>query len=171
MSLRRAPVTVMLGLVAIAIAQFAHYYPILPDRIAAHFGAGGNADGWNDTRAFMITYGIIEAMIVVMSLFVAGLIERAPSSAVNIPNREYWLAGDRRRGTIDYITEQFLWLECLTLAFLVAVAQIIFKLNLRGAVPSLPRDFWVTLIAFVAGIGWVCLRIVRRFGGKPPGTP
>lgn len=169
MGLKRAPVTAMVALVAVAIAQFAHYYPILPDRIAVHFGVGG-ANSWSDTRSFMITYGAIEAMIVVMALVVARILERVPSSAVNIPNRDYWLDEERRRETIDYVTEQFLWIECLTLAFLVALAQIIFKVNLRGGTPSLPQDFWVTLVAFVGGIGWVCLRIVKRFGGKPPRT-
>lgn len=166
MGLKRAPVTAMLALVAIAIAQFAHYYHILPDRIAVHFGVGGGADGWSDTRVFMLTYGTVEAVIVVMALLMARILERVPSSAVNIPNRDYWLAGERRCATLNYITEQFLWLECLTLAFLVAIAQIIFKVNLRGAAPSLPQDFWVTLVAFILGIGWVCVRIVRRFGRK-----
>jgi uncharacterized membrane protein len=171
MGLKRAPVTAMLALVVVAIAQFSHYYSILPGRIAVHFGTGGGANGWSDTRTFMITYGIIELAIVVTSLFVARVLERAPAGSVNIPNREYWLAAERRAATLDYVTEQFLWLECLTLAFLVAVAQIIFKLNLRGAAPSLPQDFWVTLVAFLVGIGWVSLRLARRFGGKPPRTP
>lgn len=167
MGLKRAPVTAMVALVAVAIAQFAHYYPILPDRIAVHFGVGG-ANGWSDTRSFMITYGAIEAMIVIMALVVARILERVPSSAVNIPNRDYWLAEERRRETIDYVTEQFLWIECLTLAFLVALAQIIFKVNARGGLLALPQNFWVTVVAFVGGVGWVCFRIVKRFGGKPP---
>lgn len=171
MGLRRAPVTTMLALVAVAIVQFSHYYPILPDRIAVHFGPDGGPNGWSGTRAFMVTYGAVEAMIVVMALLMARILERAPASAVNIPNREYWLAGEWRRDTLSYITEQFLWLECLTLAFLVAVAQTIFKVNLRSAMPSLPQDFWVTLVAFAVGIGWVCFRIVKRFGGRPPRTP
>ena len=171
MGLRRAPVTAMLALVAVAIVQFFHYYPILPARIAVHFGADGGPNGWGDTRTFMVTYGAVEAMIVVMALLMARILERAPASVVNIPNREYWLAAERRRDTLGYIAEQFLWLECLTLAFLVALAQTIFKVNLRSGVPSLPQDFWVTLVAFAAGVGWVCFRIVKRFGGKPPRMP
>jgi len=171
MSLKRAPVTALLALAVVAIVQFLHYYPILPDRIAVHFGTGGGANGWSDTRVFMFTYGAVEALIVLMALLMARILERAPASAVNIPNRDYWLADERRRETLGYVTEQFLWLECLTLAFLVAIAQIIFKVNLRGAAPSLPQDFWVTLVAFIVGIGWMCLRMMRRFGGKPPRTP
>lgn len=171
MGLRRAPVTAMIALVAIAIVQFYHYYPILPDRIAVHFGPGGGPNGWSGTGSFMIAYGAVEAMIVVMALFMARILERAPANAVNIPNRHYWLADERKGEALRYITEQFLWLECLTLAFLVAVAQIIFKVNLRGGVPVLPQDFWVTLVAFVGGVGWMCLRIVKRFGRSPQRTP
>jgi uncharacterized membrane protein len=170
MDLKRAPVMAMLALAAVAAVQFSHYYPILPDRIAVHFGVGGRANGWSDTRSFMLTYGAAEAMLVVVSLVMARILERVPSSAVNIPNRDYWLADERRRATLDYIAEQVLWLECLTLAFLVAVAQMIFRVNLRGAALALPQNFWVTLVAFVGGCGWVCLRIMRRFGGKPPMT-
>jgi len=164
--LRRAPVTAMFAVVVVAIAQFAHYYPILPDRIAVHFGTRG-ANGWGDTRTFMLTYGIVEAAIVAVALVVARVLGRAPASSINIPNREFWLADERRRATIDYVTEQFLWLECLTLAFLVALAQVIFKANLRGTPPTLPQDFWLTLAAFIVGVGWVCVRLVRRFAGAP----
>jgi len=168
--LKRTPAMAMIALVAVAVAQFSHFAPRLPERIAVHFGAGG-ANGWSDTRTFLITYGVVEAAIVVMALFVAMILERSPASAINIPNRDYWLAGERRRATVDYVTEQFLWMECLTLAFLIAVAQIVFKVNLRGGAPTLPQDFWVSIVAFVAGIAWICVRLATRFGPPSRSAP
>ena len=168
--LKRTPALAMIALVVVALAQFSHFAPRLPERIVVHFGTGG-ANGWSDTRTFLITYGAVEAAIVVMALLVGRIMERSPASAINIPNRDYWLAEVRRRATVDYVTEQFLWMECLTLAFLIAVAQTIFKANLRGGAPTLPQDFWVSLVAFIAGVGWICVRIVTRFGPPPRSAP
>jgi len=167
-TLSRAPVTTTAVLVIVAILQFLHYYPILPDRIAVHFGPGWEPDAWSDTRSFMIVYGLVEGLVVVTALLGVLLMERGHAGAVNIPNRDYWLSAERRRETLHYLAEQFLWLECLTLAFLIAVAQTIFKFNLRGVAPLLVRDFWVTFVAFLVGIGWVCARLAKRFGRKPP---
>ena len=98
----------------------------------------------------MLTYGAVEAMLVIMALLVARIIERVPPSAVNIPNRDYWLADERRRATIDYVTEQFLWIECLTLAFLIAVVALAFVL------PS--------ALVVVRSLGWPVLLVVDISG-------
>ena len=163
MKLDRTPMTVLLLLAVVAAFQFVHYYPKLPETIAVHFGAGGEANGWNPRLTFMITYGIIEAIIILIAIAAAFLIEKTPTSMINLPNRDYWFSKERRQKTIEALSSQVIWFEVVTLAFMIAVAQMIFMVNLRAGPPVLPSDLWVILGAFIAAIVWMSVRLVRRY--------
>ena len=163
MKVDRAPVTVMLLLAVVAAAQLLHYYPKLPETIAVHFGASGQANGWSGRTSFFIIYAAIEAAIVLASLAVAFFGERIPASFLNLPNRDHWLSPERRDETLAFVWTQTIWIEAMTLAFLIAVAEFVFRANLAGGGPTLAGGFAVVLIAFVAGVVWQSIRIVRRF--------
>jgi uncharacterized membrane protein len=159
--------SVLFLLVALAAIQFAHFYPKLPDQIAVHFSAGGEADSWDSKGSFVVIYAAIEAFLVLMALGSAFAIERIPASLVNIPNRDFWFTGEQREGTLTYLATQLVWFEAASLAFLIAVAQMIFTTNLREGPPTLPLDFPVVLAIFIGGIAWMSLRLYLRFRRLP----
>jgi hypothetical protein len=163
MKLNRAPITVLLLLAALAAAQMLHYHPLLPDSIAVHFGAGGEPNGWSDKTEFVLAYGATEAFIVLLGVALAFALGRIPVALVNIPHREYWLSPERREGTVEFLSKQIVWLEALTLAFLIVIAQLVFKGNLGDAPPRLSGDFWYVLVAFVGATLWVAIGIILRF--------
>ncbi len=159
--------TVLFLLVAVAAIQFAYFYPKLPDQIAVHFGAGGEADSWSSKGSFVIMYAAIEALFVLMALGLSFVIARIPASMVNIPNRDYWFTGAQREGTLTYLATQMVWFEAATLAFLVVIAHIIFTTNLREGQPTLPLDFLIVLVLFIGGIASMSLRLYFRFRRLP----
>ncbi len=76
-------------------------YPKLPERLATHFDASGNLDGWSSRRGFFIGwYALILGMNAIWLLSVT-LIPRSLrgrfARSINIPNRDYWLATDERK--------------------------------------------------------------------------
>ena len=163
MNSNRAPLTVLLLLAALAAAQLLHYHPLLPDSIAVHFGAGGEPNGWSDRTEFVLVYGATEAFVVLFGVALSMLLRRIPASLVNIPHREYRLSPERREETIAFMSNKIIWMEAATLAFLMAIAQIVFKENLGDAPPRLSGDFWYVLVAFVGATLWFTARILLRF--------
>ncbi|MFH1501759.1 MAG: DUF1648 domain-containing protein [Candidatus Eisenbacteria bacterium] len=159
----RSPLTVMVLLAAVAAFQLVHHYPNLPETIATHFGASGQADGWSGTRSFMLIYGVIEGAMVVGAFLIARFAMRIPTGALNIPNRDYWLEPERRSESLHFVWSRVLWMMAATLAFLIAVAEIVFRSNLTPGPPALTRDFLIVLVVFVAVTGWFSLGILTRF--------
>ena len=83
-------------LLAIAMIVGAWYYPQLPDTVASHFSASGEADGWMSRGGFIIFYAAL--MVFLYGTFVGtGYLMRVlPDSYINVPNKNYWLAPVRR---------------------------------------------------------------------------
>ncbi len=170
MKLNRTPMTVLLLLAAVAAIQMTHYYPLLPERLAVHFGASGEANGWSSKGEFMVLFGAMEAFFVLFGLAFAFMLDRIPLALINIPNKHYWFSPERQEESRAFLRDQILWIETATLAFLVALAQLLFRENLGSALPRLPGSFWYVMIAFVAAVLWFSVRIIRRFSrpGEQP---
>jgi uncharacterized membrane protein len=163
MKVDRTPLTVMLLLAAVAAAQLVHYYPKLPDTVATHFGPSGQADGWSGKAVFFLTYAAIEAAIAIAGFAMAFFGDRIPDSFLSMPNRDHWLSPERREKSLTFFWTQTVWIEVMTLAFLIVVAEFVFRANLTPGAPRLSGDFAALLIAFAVGVVWQSVRIVRRF--------
>jgi uncharacterized membrane protein len=69
---------------------------LLPERVASHFGANGEANGWMSRSGYL---WFVAGMGVGLPLFIIGLSFLSkffPISMVNVPNKEFWLAPGRR---------------------------------------------------------------------------
>lgn len=163
MKVDKTPLTVLLLLAAVASGQLLHYYPKLPETIVVHFGSSGQANGWSGKAGFFTIYGAIEAAIVLAGILLALFAERMPATFLNMPNRDYWLSPERREESLAFFWTQTIWIEAMALAFLIAVAEFVFRANLAAGAPTLTRDFVVVLVVFVAAVLWQSFRIVRRF--------
>lgn len=163
MERRRFALTVLAALAVLAAWQLIRAYPALPRTIAVHFGPGGQADGWSDKLHFIILYGIVEGALVALALGGALLADRIPVRMWNLPNREFWLHPDRRAGTLAFISETLIWIENATLAFLIAIAELVVRANLAPGVPILSRSVWAVLVVFVTAVSWLSLRVYARF--------
>jgi len=64
--MRNISLLVFIILLALCIAHAAYYYPLLPDRVASHFGVSGQPDAWASKESFVKIYFIVIAIIVVM---------------------------------------------------------------------------------------------------------
>jgi len=159
--------TVLLLLAAVAAIQMAHYYPLLPERLAVHFGASGEANGWSSKGEFMVLFGAMEAFFVLFGVAFAVMLDRIPLALLNIPHKDYWFSPERQEESRAFLRNQILWIETATLGFFVAIAQIIFMENLGDVPPRLSGNFWYVLVAFVAAVLWFALRIILRFLRTP----
>lgn len=134
----------------------------LPERVAIHFGLDGRANGWADRQQATLMF---ETLIVVPVIFLllALAMEIMPAGAFNLPNRDYWLAPERRAQTVAVISRMVLWIGCLMVLFLAGIFGLTMEAN-HLTPPHLPMNlFLAPLIGFLAGTGVWTILFLRRF--------
>jgi uncharacterized membrane protein len=82
----RRSATVAFAVVVTLLAVVTVYYlPLLPERMAIHFGANDAANGWSSKSSFLSTMVVTIASI--GGLFAAaGQFRRLPVHLINVPN-------------------------------------------------------------------------------------
>jgi uncharacterized membrane protein len=139
----------------------------LPARIASHFGPSGRANGFMPRESYIC---FMVALVVVLPIFVvylpSWLIARAGNN-INLPNKQYWLAAERREETLDFLRLSMFRLGYLLVAFLSYVHWLVVRAN--AVVPqSLETSWMVGGLAFLfASMFAVVLALLRHFGRIP----
>jgi uncharacterized membrane protein len=150
-------------ILAAAAFQCIRDFPLLPQRIASHFAANGVANGWMTKSQFLIVYAVflLPAFFVEFRLHLS--IARTPEKRLNLPNKQYWLAPERRAETFAYIELFCAWFGCALLLLEVCAMGLAMQANFLSP-PHMPTTPIVSLLVgfavfTVAGI--VAMR--RRF--------
>jgi uncharacterized membrane protein len=135
----------------------------LPPQIASHFGAGGAANGWMSRHVYLLfalALGIGLPLLVVLTM---GVLPRLMPGAINLPNRDYWLAPANRESTLAYLGAHAGWLGCLLVVFMVAIHFLLIGANATQP-PQLPlRPFLTLMAAFLVGMGVWAITLTRHF--------
>jgi uncharacterized membrane protein len=135
MSVTRIPNGLFFGIVLATIIRCLHDFPLLPDRLASHFAASGMPNGWMTKTQFMVMYGVVLLPALAIEFWVSRRIANQPDSRINLPNKDYWLAAERRADTFAYFDRFCAWYGC---AFLF-VAVFAMGLAMRANFDSPPR--------------------------------
>jgi uncharacterized membrane protein len=136
----------------------------LPDIVAAHFGASGRANGFMPRVAYVwLMLGIVALVPLLLALIPIQAI-RNPDARINLPNREYWLAPERRAATIEYLSRQAVRFSTMLLAFLCYAHWLVVRAN-DAASPDLPSHWFIggLVVFLVATLVWV-VSLIGHFG-------
>jgi serine/threonine-protein kinase len=147
---------------AAAAAQHAWYWNQLPDRVATHFNFSGTPDDWMSkpaaTSLLLATQILIPWFLVGITALTAWL----PISLINLPNREYWLAPERRRESLAFINCELAAIALAVAWFMAAVSHLSFEANLSGG--PLATDTMLALLGiYMAVVLGIVGRIWWRF--------
>lgn len=128
----------------------------LPSVVASHFDIGGHANNFMPRDTYL---WLMLAFVVAMPLVIAVIPHRTlrnPGVRINIPNRGYWLAPERRAATIDYLARQLVRFSIVLLAFLCYVHWLVIQAN-QAVPPQLPVPYFVAgLVVFLgATLAWL----------------
>jgi uncharacterized membrane protein len=156
------PFFTLLVLVLLAVLQAAFYYPQLPDTVASHFGADGEANGWSPKQTFFVVYFFALALVVGIFLLLPVLYRRLPASMINLPNKDYWLAPGRKEKTLLFLRDQMNRFGVATLSLLIATIQLAIRANLRPE-KRLSSTMWVLLGVYALYTGRWALTFYRKF--------
>jgi uncharacterized membrane protein len=159
MSGTRLPRILFFGIVLLAIAQCLHDFPLLPDRMASHFGASGMPNGWMTKSQFFMTFALTLLPALLVEFWVASRIANKPDAKINLPNKEYWLAPERRAGTFAYFETFFAWYGCAFLLVVVSTMGLAMRANFdtppllpTGPIVSVLGGFILYNVAAVVGV-------------------
>ena len=99
---------------------------------------------------FLIMHMVTIAFMAALFLGCWFAITKIPISMINLPNKEYWLAPDRRRQTLDRIQSRVLWLGSGVMIFWLDLAHQMFQVHL-GIAQKL-NHVWLSLVIFLTVI-------------------
>lgn len=94
---------------------------------------------------------------------VFGALPTFPSESMNLPNREYWLAPERRAQTMDTLVAWGLLLGVFTIALIAAVHYAI--VDAHRATPPHMDGFvlWAPIITYAVAVFVMVVYLLRRF--------
>jgi uncharacterized membrane protein len=135
----------------------------LPALVAAHFDAAGRATGYLPRGPYI---AILLLVTVVAPLLVVIIPNRAfshPDVRINLPNRDYWLAPERREATVRFLSRQTLLFAWLLVVFLCYTQWLVVRANALTPPTLDSRAFLGGLVLFLACVLFWIVRLIRRF--------
>ncbi len=140
----------------------------LPDTLAAHFDGAGRANGFmprSNYRTFMLAMVIGAPLLAVTGMSRAYRGARRP---LKLPNGDYWLAPQRREGSIAFLVAHAQWFGCLLVLFLCRVHWMVVQANTLQP-PNLPFGTAMSALALFGGglmlwFGTLMIRFQRPRG-------
>jgi uncharacterized membrane protein len=131
-STNTVPIFLVAAIVLTRVLHLAWSYESLPKQVAAHFDFSGRPNGYQHKLTFAaISVGVELAMFLLL-LAIPSMIHKSPTGAINLPNREYWLAPERRAATVATLTSFIEWFMVATSALVSGVFVLIARANLEA---------------------------------------
>ena len=150
------------GLVAIALLQSVFYYPQLPAQVASHFDGDGFANGWSSRNVFFAIYLAVILLLIGIFVVLPRCSGHRDKLRMNIPNREYWLALERRQQTLDFFQRQMLILGIAHLGLAIYTIQLAIIANLQQDGRLHGSFIWLLGLYFLFLAAWLA-RILLKF--------
>ena len=164
MSLNKALPRLFLLVVALAIAQIATEMRNMPPLLATKFDFDGTPVAWMSAGAVqLLEFGLLALFLIGFWLLPRAFAHR-PTTYWRIPNKDYWLAPERRAETIEALRGLISWMGIVVLLLFMAVTQLVFDANNRVP-PRLASGalIWLLLSFLVFIVLWIWV-IFRQFG-------
>lgn len=167
MKLSRLPFFVWLATTVLFVASVGCSVFALPAKVAIHFDASGEADGWLSRSTH--TFGFL-ALGLGLSAFLLGiayLIRFFPASTLNVPRQAYWRAPENYPRACAFFFTHTFWLAALNHLFMSALNLGIVVANSSAAPASLISSLALATGLFATGILVWCVFLFRFFLKAP----
>jgi uncharacterized membrane protein len=160
---RRASLALFVAFLAAAAIFVGSTAAALPPVVASHFNASGAANGFMTRTAYTALVMLLLVGAPLLLAFVPFTVIGSGGAGLNIPDRHYWLAPERREQTIGFLRQQGLLFAALVAVFLVYVHWLVVRANqLRP--PQLSTAALVAgLAVFLVALGAWLVVLFGRF--------
>jgi uncharacterized membrane protein len=136
----------------------------LPPVVASHFGPGGAANGFMARRTY--TAFMLAVVVAVPALvgFSGQLVRLLPIQWINLPNKDHWLAPQRRAETLRSLRSLSVPLALALAVFLGFVHWLVVQANAVQPARLPERPLWIALAILGVTMGLWLAAFFRRFG-------
>ena len=141
----------------------AYYYPQMPQRMASHFAADGHPNGRMPREPFFLMLFVVAASSAIVAFFAPWQIASTQNARINLPNRDYWLAPERRDTTMRYIAAMMGWFGCALLFVLISGAFLAIEANLAPDGRFHSQAMMAVLVGFLLFLLVWMVRFIRHF--------
>jgi hypothetical protein len=162
MSTTRLPKSIFFAILAAGVLQCVHDFPLLPDRMASHFGASGIPNGWMTKSQFLIVYAVVVIPAAALEFWIPRRIAKN-RARLNLPNKEYWLGPERHAETFGYLNAFFAWYGCAFLLLEVLAMGLAMRANFNDPVQLPTGPIVSALAAFLLFNVVAVITMCRRF--------
>ena len=145
MSSKAIPRSLFFVIALMAIAQCVHNFPLLPDRMASHFDASGAPNGWMTKPQFFFVFAIVLLPALFVEFWLHRKIANTPEARLNLTNKDFWVAPERRAKTFAYFENFFAWYGCAFLFVVVSAMSLAMRANFDSP-PRLPTGPIVSVL-------------------------
>lgn len=156
----RLPKLIFALLVLYAAVHFSSVYPQLPNVVASHFNGRGAPNGWQTKQAFFSVFVGVTALCVLIGFGLASIIGAIPIRLINLPNKQYWLASDRREETLEWLKAYFGWFACGLYVLMIVAYDYAAQSNLH---PDHPPSVARLVYAFLGFSAFLIVWLARMF--------
>ena len=146
----------------IVVVQMTWWYPQLPNPMPSHFDNQGQINGTMDKTLFCGMMGGLNALFLIGFPLLSVLMKQLPNSMVNIPNKEFWLATERRDQSLQRVGTFLSFLGWSSGWFFMGLFQLTALVAVNARQTITPEFFWLLGI-FMAVIWGTVLLLIFKF--------
>ncbi len=150
----RLPRVAVLATIAVLIWMLVRASNVLPAEVAVHFDMAGRADGFTSRERFFVLFALLPALVALLGFGVQALVRKTPDSLINLPNREHWLAPERRARTLAVVENALTRLAALTGVLMIVILRRTIACNLDPESGAMQGVGWIVGLYLVAVVGW-----------------
>lgn len=154
-------------LFGISLVQVAVEFLTLPANPASHFGVSGQPDAAMSRTVYCVFHLFIVILLTAAFGSCKALLGSLPTSHLNLPHKDYWLAPERRAASLDRLDGAMKSMGSATLLLVVVAMFLAHRANLQQQ----PLDTVVFLTSMLIYLGltvWNLRGLLWAF--PPPGT-
>lgn len=163
----RLPKMLFVLLAILAAIYFWSNYAQLPDVVASHFNTRGVANGWQSKSVFFAFFVGAIALASIVAFGIPRIISTMPVDLINLPNKGYWLAAERKAGTLDFLDRSFAWFGCALLVVVTTAVNYAISRNLHPEAQLDPPPLVYVLGGFLIFTILWSIRMLTRFTTHP----
>jgi len=135
----------------------------LPDNVAIHFDAKNDADAWVSRDQYRVLILIVLIGLPLFLVWVMAWLPRLTGGKGQIPDHEYWFAGQRRAATEQFLIGHACWLGAITVATIYGIHIAIQRANAVAPATLSADQLSTMLLIFMCGLGWWFVSFLRHF--------
>lgn len=157
--------TIFFSLAGLLFFSIIFDYQFMPATVASHFNARGIPDAYSNKKDFIFFLLIISTIITALFPLMNFVVGKTPIKYLNLPNRTYWLADERKQYTIDILKQYTYIIGSITIAFFIFIFNYIYYKTFNADYAQ-DGSFLMALIIFIGALAFTLVKMILRFFKK-----